>query len=306
MGSAKVKASEGGVWGMSLEYFGDVDPIIGEPAITSTVPLTMSLQLSFVICQLDGIPTPDGCSINEAPTPFTPFMDVGNFRIFNKPGFNCTGSSCSTVYQPGPGAVVSQVVWKADWLAGQHDRWVAVAGAPIFFDTSTYSYFTAGISPFRLIPVPGLMIGSISSLVGQSVIRIRGSIPHIRPMAGWCRMIRRCSRMCPSVISDAKNLQVNINVDRQMGEASTSLTREVLTSPAGLETFSFNLSWEVPAEGYTFIANKNLAPVSVPNDSQVASLTLLFGSVWDMDFVQNPETSRMELYQPAQYPRQLR
>ncbi len=84
--------------------------------------------------------------------------------------------------------------------------------------------------------------------------------------------------------SDVANLQVNVNVDRQVAEAKTTMTRQVLTSPAGLENFVFNLSWEFQAEGYATLSNVNLAPVSVPNNSLVASLTLLFGSDWDVDY----------------------
>ena len=89
----------------------------------------------------------------------------------------------------------------------------------------------------------------------------------------------------PLAASDAANLQININVDRQTAESQTTLTRQVKTSPAGLEDFTFDLRWDVQAEGYAAtLANIALTPISIPPDAEVASLTLLFGVNWDVDY----------------------
>jgi hypothetical protein len=144
MGKAKVGASEGGTWALTLEYFGNVDPTIGEPPITYTNPVTMSVEMVFVACASDSVPTVHGCFKVGKPGLTTPYMDVGNFRVYNEAGFSCPFTVCSTIIQPGPNATLPAIVWKNDWIGGAQDRWVSVADYPIAFDTTVSPmYFSA-------------------------------------------------------------------------------------------------------------------------------------------------------------------
>ena len=127
MGKMKVGASQAGTWALALEYFGDVDPTIGDPPITYTHPLTMSVQLTFVVCANNAIPTAGGCITVSKPDGSTPYLDVGNFRVFSDAGFTCAGTYCETVL-PTPGVDAPSIVWRVDWIAGQQDRWVTVVG----------------------------------------------------------------------------------------------------------------------------------------------------------------------------------
>ncbi len=282
MGKAKVSAGQGGTWALALDYFGDVDPTIGDPPITFTHPVTMSLKIVFVACASNGIPTQYGCLSVNKPDGSTPFMDVGNFRVFNDAGFNCSGSYCETILQTGIGATTPAVVWKADWIGGQQDRWVAVASSPIMFDTATMYFFTSGNT--WLASDMGSGVELLEQFTGPTMGYPGENNPGDPTYARLIPLGGNTYAAPPLALSDAVNLQINVNLDRQVAEASTTLTRQIKTSPIGLEDFTFNLGWEVAAEGYTTLANKNLTPVSMPPDAEIASLTLLFGTSWDIDY----------------------
>ncbi len=288
IGKIKVGASQGGVWALTLEYFGDVDPSIGEPPITYTHPLTMSLELVFIACPSNGIPTQNGCLTVNKPNVSTLYMDVGNFRVFNQAGFTCNGTLCSTVMPGGPSPEPPYIVWKADWLAGQQDRWIAVAplaSSPITFDTATLYFMTIGNTWLASDAGGGLEMLELFSGVAPGYPGVNN--PNDPTYARLIPLSSAVYAAPPLSLSDAADLQINVNVDRQVAEASTTLKRQVKTSPAGLEDFIFNLSWEVQAQGYTTLANINLNPVSTPPDAEVASLTLLFGSSWHIDYQDN-------------------
>jgi hypothetical protein len=60
-----VGASQGGAWALAPEYFGDVDLSIGEPPITYTVTVIMSLSWNSSAAP-NGIP-PEGCLDDKPP-----------------------------------------------------------------------------------------------------------------------------------------------------------------------------------------------------------------------------------------------
>jgi len=284
-GKIKVGASQGGTWALALEYFGDVDPAIGEPPITYTYPMTMSLELIFVSCASDGIPTQNGCLTVSKPTFSTAYMDVGNFRVFNEAGFSCNGTLCSTVLQTGPGATTPSIVWKADWVGGQQDRWVAIApgsASSIVFDTATMYFMTNGNTWLASDTGAGVEMLELFTGVAPGYPGVNN--PSDPTYARIIPLAPAIYASPPLTLSDVANLQINVNVDRQAAEAGTILTRQVKTSPVGLEDFSFSFSWDVQAEGYSTLANQILTPISLPPDAEIASLTLLFGTSWDVDY----------------------
>jgi hypothetical protein len=283
MGKIKVNPSQGGTWALGLEYFGSVDPTIGDPPITFNHPITMSLEVVLLACASNAIPALQGCLTVSKPTISTAFIDVGNFRVFSEAGFNCSGTYCETILPGGPGAVAPAIVWRADWIGGQQDRWVAVAGDPIAFDTASLYFWTNGNT--WLAVDPGSGVDMLELFSGPTM-----GFPGVNNPGDptFARLIPQGSNTYaapPLSSADAANLQINANVDRQTAEAVTTLTRQVKTSAAGLEDFTFRLGWEVQAEGYAAtLANQTLTPISVPPDAEVASLTLLFGTAWDTDY----------------------
>lgn len=283
MGKIKVGPSQGGTWALGLEYFGSVDPTIGDPPITYTHPITMSLEVVVLACASNAIPSQQGCITVSKPTISTAYLDVGNFRVFSPAGFNCSGTYCETILPAGPGAAAPSIVWRPDWIGGQQDRWAAVAGAPILFDTASMYFWTNGNTWLAVDPGSGVEMLELFSgpTGGYPGVSNPGDPQYARliPLSG------NFYAAPPLALSDTADLHININVDRQVAEASTRITRQVKTSPAGLEDFTFRLGWEVQAEGYAAtLANQTLTPINVPTDAEVASLTLLFGSAWDMDY----------------------
>ena len=288
MGSFEVETGQGGTWALALDYFGDVHPVLEDPPITSTVPLSVTLQVSILSCPLDGIPTEDGCVIISKPEITTPFMDVGPYRIFSEAGFNCSGSACVTKKRANPGDPLYApfIVWTSDWLGGQQDRLVAVVGAPIFFNTAgNGSLDTNGnlwmvhCPPNPSDPPDLLQITAQAFTVGLT-----------NPAdSNYGRLVPSSFAMyanLPLASGDAAGTLIKINVDTQTAEASTPISRNVLTEPGTpLDTFNFALSWHVQAEGYAAtLSNKTLTPLTIPADADVGSLTLLFGTAWDMDY----------------------
>lgn len=282
MGKMKANSGQGGTWALALEYFGDIDPTVGDPPITFTHPLTMSVQMMFVACASNAIPTPGGCITVAKPTVATSFIDVGNFRVFSDAGFNCTGTYCETIL-PSPGINAPAIVWRADWISGQQDRWVTVVNSPIMFDTASLYFWTNGNT--WLATDPGSGVDMLEMFTGPTQ-----GYPGVNNPGDptYARLIPQGGNQFappPLTDSDAAHLQIIVNVDRQVAEANTTLSRQIKTSPTGLEDFIFNLSWEVQAEGYAVTLTAiNLTPVSIPPDAEVASLTLLFGTNWEVDY----------------------
>jgi hypothetical protein len=296
MGTAKVGASEGGAWARRWNTMATWTSF-GEPPITYTYPVTMAIEIVVVACASNAVPTLMGC-FTAKPDITTPYMDVGSFRVFNQAGFSCPFTTCMTVIQPGPGATLPAIVWKDDWIGGQQDRWVTVAGYPIYFDTTiTPMYFSLsgsiwlayddGFSQEQLEVFSGVAVGhpDVNDPYDYGYIAPLGTEVYASP---------------PLAASDAANLHIKINVQAERAEAAASLTRQVQTSPGMLENFTFDLAWTVQAEGYAYMANKSLAVASMPAQAQVASLTLLFGAAWDMDYTD--VHAQRPLYQPARLP----
>ena len=282
MGTLDVGSTQGGTWALALDYSGSLNPIFEDPPYSSTVPLTLFLEVEVVACPLEAIPGDNGCELVAQPDDFTDYIDVPPFRVFSPAGFDCNGSTCQTrpasETSPAP-----TIYWIADWNAGFRDRAVVVAGQPIFVDPpvahlatvgQTYlAQFQAGAPPHMLKTVQNAYTVGVTNLADPDYGRLRPD-----PGAVYAGL--------PLSSGDMAGAQVNLNVDTQTAEAETAILRDVLTVPGQpLEAFDFVLGWHVQAEGYALsLGSVSVIPMGIPTQAQVASLTLLLGSQWTMDF----------------------
>ncbi len=282
MGAFDVGSANGGAWALALDYSGPVKPVFDDPPYTSTVPLNLFLEVEVLACPLDAVPTDGGCVLVHQPDDLTDYVDVPPFRVFSPAGFDCNGSACQTRPASQTSAAPS-IYWIADWNAGQRDRAVVVADKPVSVNAPVLYLATLGQT--RLVQfqssTPLHMLQILQK--GYSAGVTNPADPdygRLRPDAG------ALFAGLPLIGADAAGAQMNINVDTQAAEARSPLHRDVLTTPGQpLQALNFTLGWYVQAEGYALsLGGISIVPVSVPAQAEVASLTLLFGSQWTMDF----------------------
>jgi hypothetical protein len=179
------------------------------------------------------------------------------------------------------------IVWKADgwgWWKAAGLASPVVNSSPITFHTDTLQVNILGNVWFASDAT-----GSGNSGNVHGVAPISWCVQSSRPTYGRLSLLDGGSILpCRSRFSDAAAMRITRNVDRQVAEASTTMKRQVKTPPAGLEDLFSSLTGKCRQKATPLPWQTRLSRRSVPNDAQVASLTLLFGTSWTIDYAQVP------------------
>ena len=292
---------DGGWWGLLLEYPGNVtvktcDGQCFEPAVISVTVVIRG-------CPLNAIPTEDGCEFMVKPhvtgaITDTPFINVGNYRIYSEGGFQTPcpdGSGLNCTNKSLGGKKYTPFI---TWL-GTTDRMVAIAQGAVHYQLpqtlqGTFGAANGSIVLLTLDPPQGIT---------QTLELWTGDFNGFD--ASWMNYLVKanpdtCSNDCadqlPLYDGDAKNVSLRINMPQ-----TASVTEHVegaATFDRGLETYAgfvvtptFTVQWWAYAEGYqghdgylppsdpNLIGPSHISPIGysgLPLQADMASLTVQF------------------------------